>query len=107
MLVIHHKPENAAAGTAAKTMKRLPARADRERRRLLLMKWAECLEVRSSSFQREIRTDHFDDIVRGGDLLDCFRRNRAHACLILFLPRLALEAMANLSSAAAFQGKEQ
>jgi hypothetical protein len=72
MLVFHDEPENAPACAAAETMKRLPARAHHEGRRFLLMKWAERLEIRSRSFQREIRTDDFGDIVRGGDLLDRF-----------------------------------
>src|SRR5207237_8640318 len=65
-------------------MKRLPGRAHHERRRFLLMKGAEGLKIRSRAFQWKIRTDHFDDIVRGGDLLDCFRRNRSHARLNIF-----------------------
>jgi hypothetical protein len=48
------------------------------------MKWAERLEIRSRSFQREIRTDDFDDIVRGSNLLDRFQRDRSHARLIIF-----------------------
>ena len=72
MFVIHHESENAAANTAAKTMKCLPTRAHRERRCFLLMKRAESLEIRSRTLQREIRADDFDDIVPSGDLLDCF-----------------------------------
>jgi hypothetical protein len=48
------------------------------------MKGAERLEVRPSALEREIRADHFDDVVRGGDLFDCFRRDRSHARLIIF-----------------------
>ena len=84
MLVIHHKPEDAPACAAAETMKRLPARTHHERRRLFLMKGAERLEIGSRAFQRKIRTNYFDDIVRGRDLLDRFRRDRSHARLIIF-----------------------
>ena len=72
MLVIHHEPEEAPACAAAKAMERLPARAHDERRRFLLMKWAERLEIRSRAFERKIGADYFDDVVCGGDLLDCF-----------------------------------
>src|SRR5207237_963024 len=84
VLVIHHEPEDAPACAAAEAMKRLPGRAHHERRRFLLMKGAEGLKIRSRAFQWKIRTDHFDDIVRGGDLLDCLRRDRSHARLIIF-----------------------
>jgi len=54
VLIFHHESENAAASAAAKTMKRLPAGAYRERRGFLLMKRAERLEIRSRAFQWEI-----------------------------------------------------
>ena len=75
MFVIHHEPENAPAHAAAETMKRLPLRTDVERGRFLLVKRAERFEVRARAFEREIRPDHVDDIVRGGDLLDGLRWN--------------------------------
>jgi len=75
MLVIHHEPKNAAAHPAAETVERLPLRTDMERRRFLLMKWAERPEIRARAFNREIRPDHVDDVVRGGDLLDGLRWN--------------------------------
>lgn len=84
MLVIHHEPEDTPARAATEAVKGLPARAHYERRSFLLMKRAERLEIRSRSFQWEIRTDHFDDIVRGSNLLDRFRRDRSHARLIIF-----------------------
>ncbi len=56
------------------------------------MKRAKRLEIRSGAFQREIRTDHFDDVIRSSDLFDCFRRDRSHArrayfCLVCVLKR--------------------
>src|SRR5205823_5856537 len=84
MLVIHHEPKDAPTCTTTETMKCLPARAHRERRRFLLMKRTERLKIRSRPFEREIRADYFDDVVRGGDLLDCLRRDRSHARLIIF-----------------------
>ena len=84
MLVIHHEPEDAPARAAAEAVKGLPARAHYEGRSFFLMKRAERPEIRSRSFQWEIRTDHFDDIVRGSNLLDRFRRDRSHARLIIF-----------------------
>src|SRR4051812_27354053 len=78
MLVIHNKAENAAAGTASEAVKSLPARTDGERRRFLLMKWAERLEIRSRTLERKIRAYHLNDVVRGSDLLDVLRRDQAH-----------------------------
>ena len=66
------QPKNAAAHTAAETMERLPLRADVERWRFFLMKWAERFEICARALQRKIRTNYFDDIVRRGDLLYCF-----------------------------------
>jgi hypothetical protein len=48
------------------------------------MKRAQRLEIGSRAFQWKIRTDYFDDIVRGGDLLDYLRRDRSHARLTIF-----------------------
>src|SRR5213076_2169918 len=84
MLVIHYESEDAPASATTETMKCLPARAHHERWRFLLMKWAERLEIRSRAFEWKIRADYFDDVVRGGDLLDCLRRNRSHARVIIF-----------------------
>jgi hypothetical protein len=36
------------------------------------MKWAERLKIRARAFEWKIRADHFDDVVRAGDLLNCF-----------------------------------
>ena len=66
------------------------------------VKWTERLEISPGAFERKIRADHFDDVVRGSNLLDHFRRDRSHARLII-LPRLVFEAMPNLRSATAFQ----
>src|SRR5213596_1308199 len=48
------------------------------------MKRTERLKILSRPFEREIRADYFDDVVRGGDLLDCLRSDRSHARLISF-----------------------
>src|SRR5262249_57526068 len=70
VLVFHYESKIAAASTAAKAMKCLPTRPHHERRRFFLMKRAESLEIGSRAFQRKIRGNHFDDIVRASDLLD-------------------------------------
>ena len=54
VLIIHHKPEDAPACSAAEAMKRLPAWTYCERRRFLLMKGTERLEIGSRAFQRKI-----------------------------------------------------
>ena len=48
------------------------------------MKRANRLEICSSAFERKIRADHFDNIIRGSNLLDHFRRDRSHALLVIF-----------------------
>ena len=72
MLVLHHEPENAAAHATTKTMKRLPLRIYMERRGLLLVKRAKRLEICARALQREIRTNHLNDVVGCGNLLDYF-----------------------------------
>src|SRR4029077_5546019 len=84
MLVIHNEAKNAPAGATAEAMEGLPARADHARKRFLLMKWAERLEICSCAPEGKIRADHFDNIVRGSNLLDRFRRDRSHVRLIIF-----------------------
>src|SRR5436190_12870161 len=54
VLIIHHKPEDAPACSAAEAMKRLPAWTYCERRRFLLMKGAERLKIGSRAFQGKI-----------------------------------------------------
>jgi len=51
-------------------VERLPLRTHMKRRGLLLVKWTERLEICACAFEWKIRTDHFDDVVRCGDLLD-------------------------------------
>ena len=48
------------------------------------MKRTERSEIRSRALERKVRTDHVDNIVRGSNLLDRFRRDRCHARLIIF-----------------------
>jgi hypothetical protein len=70
MLVVHDKTENTPPGPAAEAVKRLSLRADREGGRFFLMKGAERFEVRSGAFERKIRSDHFNDVIRRRDLFD-------------------------------------
>jgi hypothetical protein len=98
MLVFHDEPKNATAYAAAKTMKRLALRAHVKRGRLFLMKRTKGFEICAGPFQGKIRTNHFDDVVGGRDLLYGFRRNHVG---YLFFARLLSEAMSNLLSAGA------
>ena len=91
MLVFHDEAEDAAAHTAAETMKRLPLRRDRKRWRFLLMKWTKRLEGRSRPLQWKIGADHLHDVIRARDLFDCLGRNRH------FFVRSARRAVANLA----------
>ena len=99
VLVLHHESKNASPNAAAETMKRLSLRVDVKRRRFLLMKWTECLKIRPRALQWKIGADHFDDVVGGGNLLDCFWRNHVvfYFSLVCWLKRcqnlLSVEAL--------------
>src|SRR4029434_7456197 len=69
MLVVHDETQDSPTRATTEAVKGLPARADHERRRFLLMKRAERLEICSGAFERKIRADHFDNIIRGSHLL--------------------------------------
>src|ERR1700716_1057152 len=79
VLVFHGEAENAPAHAAAETMKRLALGTDRERWRLLLMKWTERFEVCARALQGKVRPDHLDDVVGGGNLLDGLSWDGRHA----------------------------
>jgi hypothetical protein len=96
VLVFHDEPENAPADATAEAMKGLALGADVKRGRFFLMKRAERLEVRARAFQRKIGTDHFDHVIRGGDLLDCLGWNHVRR---LFFARLLDEAMSKFNRA--------
>ena len=70
VLVVHHKAEHAPAHPTSEAVEGLPLRTHMERRGFLLMEWAKRLEIGSRAFERKIRANHFDNIVRRGDLLD-------------------------------------
>jgi len=70
VLVVHHKAEHASADPTSEAVKGLPLWTHMERRGFLLMERAKRLEIGPRAFERKIRADHFDNIVRRGDLLD-------------------------------------
>src|SRR5438874_9238740 len=78
VFIIHHETEDRAPHTAPETMKCLALRTNVKRWCFLLVKRAERLEVRSRTFDRKIGSDHLHDIIGGGDLFDCLRRNGSH-----------------------------
>src|SRR5678816_1788736 len=86
MLVVHHEAKNAAPCPTPKTVKSLALRTNGEGRRFFLMKRTERLKTRARSLERKISSDHFHDIVRGCDLLDCFRRDRHFLLVPVCLP---------------------
>ena len=71
MLIIHQEAKGGSSHPTAETVKCLSLRTDGKRRRLFLMKWTERLEIGARPFERKIRTDHLDNVIRGRDLLDC------------------------------------
>ena len=72
MLVIHHEAKDRPTYAAPETMKCLPLRTNVERRRFFLVKRTERSKIRTSSFQREIGADHLHNVIRGGNLFDCW-----------------------------------
>ena len=68
VFVFHDETKNASADATPETVKCLALWTDVKRGCLLLMKWTECLEICAGAFKREIGTDHFYDVVSGGDL---------------------------------------
>jgi hypothetical protein len=72
VLVIHHEPEHGAPGAAAETLKYLAGGVDRKGGAPFLVEGAESFVGRARTFEREIRTNHLHDVVRGGNLLDEF-----------------------------------
>src|SRR5205085_4750099 len=104
VLIFHNEPENASADAAAETMKRLTLRAHVKRGRFLLMERAERLEIGARAFERKVGTNHFDNIISRGDLLDCFWWNHVRR---LFFARLLNEAMPNLSEQRYFPNNEE
>src|SRR5258708_36667400 len=70
VLIFHDEAKNPPAHPTSETVKSLSLRADMERRRFLLMKGAERLEIRTRAFEGKIRTYHLDDVIRRGDLLN-------------------------------------
>src|SRR6266853_3255526 len=86
MLIIHHEAKNAASCATPETVESLPLRTDREGRCFFLMKRTERLKTCACSLQRKISSDHFHDVVRGCDLLDCLRRDRHFSLVPVYLP---------------------
>src|SRR5437016_6337037 len=69
VLIFHHESKNASAHATAETVKRLALRADMKRRRFLLVKRTERLEICAGPFHWKIGADDFDDVIRGCYLL--------------------------------------
>ena len=70
VLVFHHEGEDVAARAASETVPDLLLGIDVEAGRLLFVERAEGAEVRTGPFEREIRTDHLDNIVVLANLLE-------------------------------------
>src|SRR6266404_809504 len=77
MLIFHHEAKKASAHATAETVESLPLWADVKGRRLFLKKRTKRLEIRARAFQWKIGTDHLNDVVRRGDLLDVLCWNLA------------------------------
>src|SRR5215475_3946300 len=62
VFVLHQKTEDVATGVAAKAIKKPLSGADRERRRFLLMKWAQSFGIGTSALELDIVANHIDNI---------------------------------------------
>jgi hypothetical protein len=78
MLIIHHKPEDAASGTAAKAVKRLPGGIHMKGGTLLLVKGAESSKTRPCTLEWKIASDDLSDIAGFSDFLDTLFSNAGH-----------------------------
>ena len=61
-VALHHEAEHVAAQPAAEALPRIPARGDRERRRLLTVEGAQALERGARLLQLHRLADHVDDV---------------------------------------------
>ena len=78
IFVIPHERDDVSPRAAAETLEDLQARIDGKRGRPLLMKWAQRLEHPARAPQREIASDDIDDVIRGDNLIEGFRRDEGH-----------------------------
>jgi hypothetical protein len=70
---------------AAEALENLPRRIDIKRGRLLLLKRTQRLELRAAALERNISTDHIDNVHGLAHLLDDFRWNHAgHAVSVAY-----------------------
>ena len=70
LLVLLHESEHVTAGLAAEAVIELPVRADRERRRLLLVERTEPGPVAADAPQLDHLAHHLDDVARAPHALD-------------------------------------
>ena len=72
MLVIHHEPQHAATCATAEAVVGLTRWVHMERWGLLLMKRAEGAEAGSGALEREVGSNHIDDVIGVRHALDAF-----------------------------------
>src|SRR5215471_5016569 len=75
VFVLHQKTEDIATGVAAKAIKKPLSGAYRERRRLLLMKWAQPFSIGTSALELDIVANHINNISTEQDFLNNLFRN--------------------------------
>ena len=72
MLIIHHEPQHAATCSAAEAVVGLTRGVHMERWGLLLMKRAERAKAGSGALEREVGSNHIDDVIGVRHALDAF-----------------------------------
>src|SRR5215813_7407383 len=83
VFVLHQKTEDVATGVAAKAIKKPLSGAYCERRRFLLMKWAQPFSIGTSALELDIVANHIDNIRTEQDFLNnLFRNGLAHESIL-------------------------
>src|SRR6266446_4392806 len=78
MFVLLNELENAATAPTTKTIERLLIWVDVKGGRFLLVKRAKRSKLDSASLERKVTSHDINNVQRGCDLLDGFRRNSRH-----------------------------
>jgi len=79
VLIVHYKPKDAASGSTAKTMIRLPGGIHVKRRGFFPVKGTEGAQGRAGALERKIRPDDLDNIICLGHTSDCLFGYQSHA----------------------------
>src|SRR6202040_179982 len=98
IFVLHQKLEYSASGTAAVAVVRLLRWVNEERRCFLLVKWADCAELRPSSLEREIVGNNRHDVRGSRYLFNGFLSDPRHNAATIFQPPPTMRTISTVSA---------